>query len=143
MLHRKIIKFSTSKVLQHKLFMYKLATNKFNLYEAFKSLKARCVPGVDDHINLSFTTQLENSVCKLQKDLKSHKYKPSPNKIVYLSNLNGCRRSLGISSVRDKIVQTAFKKELELVYEPIFRDCSFGFRPKLSCHSALKRIKKK
>ena len=29
---------------------------------------------------------------------------------------------------------------LEAVYEPIFYDCSHGFRPNRSCHTALKEI---
>jgi group II intron reverse transcriptase/maturase len=91
----------------------------------------------------SYTKQLENSISKLHKDLKSHKYKPSPIKVVHIPKPNGGKRPLGISSVRDKIVQATFKKELEALYELIFRDCSFGFRPKRSCHSALKQIKKK
>ena len=138
--------FSTSSEtsnLQNNLFMYKIATDESNLYEAFKSLKAQCVPGLDGMTKASYTKQLENSISKLHKDLKSHKYKPSPIKVIHIPKPNGGKRPLGISSVRDKIVQATFKKELEALYEPIFRECSFGFRPKRSCHSALKQIKKK
>lgn len=31
---------------------------------------------------------------------------------------------------------------LEAVYEPIFLDVSHGFRPKRSCHTALKQLKR-
>jgi len=34
------------------------------------------------------------------------------------------------------------RKILEAIYEPIFRDCSFGFRPKRSCHSAIGALDK-
>jgi len=129
--------------LQKNLFMYKIATQESNLHEAFKGLKAQCAPGLDGMTKASYTKQLENSISKLHKDLKSHKYKPSPIKVIHIPKPNGGKRPLGISSVRDKIVQSTFKKELETLYEPTFRDCSFGFRPKRSCHSALKRIKKK
>ena len=125
------------------LFMYKIATQESNLHEAFKSLKAQCAPGLDGMTKAAYTKQLNNSISKLYKDLKSHKYKPSPIRVTHVPKPNGGKRPLGISSVRDKIVQSTFKKELEILYEPIFRDCSFGFRPKRSCHSALKRIKKK
>lgn len=120
-----------------------MATHENNLREAFKSLKAKCAPGLDGMTKASYTKQLENSISKLHKDLKSHKYRPSPIKVVHIPKPNGGKRPLGISSVRDKIVQATFKKELEALYELIFRDCSFGFRPKRSCHSALKQIKKK
>jgi group II intron reverse transcriptase/maturase len=134
--------FSENPISQN-LFMYKIATQESNLHEAFKSLKARCAPGLDGMTKAVYTRQLNNSILKLHKDLKSHKYKPSPIRVIHLPKPNGGKRPLGISSVRDKIVQSIFKKELEILYESIFRDCSFGFRPKRSCHSALKRIKKK
>ena len=129
--------------LQKNLFSYKIAINDTNLYEAFKSLKVQSEPGLDGMIKVSYTKQLENNISKLHKELKSHKYKPSPIRVVYVPKPRGGKRPLAISSVRDKIVQATFKKELERLYEPIFRDCSFGFRPKRSCHSALKQIKKK
>ena len=129
--------------LQKNLSLYKTAIDDTNLHEAFKSLKAQSAPGLDGMTKASYTKQLENSIFKLHKELKSHKYKPSPIKIVHVPKPRGGKRPLAISSVRDKIVQTTFKKELERLYEPIFRECSFGFRPKKSCHSALKRIKKK
>jgi group II intron reverse transcriptase/maturase len=138
--------FSTSSEnlnIQKSLSIYKTATQKSNLYKAFKNLKVKCAPGLDGIIKATYTKQLKNSIFKLHKDLKSHKYKPSPIKIIHIFKSNGGKKPLGISSVRDKIVQATFKKELEALYEPIFRDCSFGFRPNLSCHSALKRIKKK
>jgi group II intron reverse transcriptase/maturase len=129
--------------LQKNLFIYKTTIDDTNLHEAFKSLKAQAAPGIDGMTKASYTKQLENSISKLHKELKSHKYKPSPIKVVHVPKPRVGKRSLAISSVRDKIVQAAFKKELERLYEPIFRDCSYGFRPKKSCHSALKQIKKK
>jgi hypothetical protein len=133
---------STSSENQN-LSIYKIATQESNLHKAFKSLKAQGAPGLDGMTKASYTKQLNNSISKLYKDLKSHKYKPSPIRVTHVPKPNGGKRPLGISSVRDKIVQSTFKKELEILYEPIFRDCSFGFRPTYSCHSALKRIKKK
>jgi group II intron reverse transcriptase/maturase len=133
---------SENPILQN-LFMYKIAIQESNLQEAFKRLKAQCAPGLDGMAKAAYTKQLHNSIFKLYKDLKSHKYKPSPIRVIHVPKPNGGKRLLGISSVRDKIVQSTFKKELEILYEPIFRDCSFGFRPRRSCHSALKRIKKK
>ena len=138
--------FSTSSKnpnIRDNISIYKIATRKNNLHEAFKSLKTKCAPGLDGMTKANYTKQLENSVSKLHKDLKSHNYKPNPIKVVHIPKPKGGKRPLSISSVRDKIVQATFKKELEALYEPIFLDCSFGFRPKRSCHSALKQIKKK
>ena len=115
--------------LQKNLFIYKTAIDNTNLHEAFKSLKAQSAPGLADMTKASHTKQLENSISKLDKELKTHKYKPSPIRVVHVPKPKGGKRPLAISSVRDKIVQAALKKELEPLYESIFRDCSFGFRP--------------
>jgi retron-type reverse transcriptase len=50
---------------------------------------------------------------------------------------------LGIASQRDKVVQAAIFNKLEPVLENIFLDCSYGGRPNLNCHHALKSIKTK
>ena len=52
----------------------------------------------------------------------------------------GKERPLGISCFEDKIVQDALREVLEAVYEPDFRDCSYGFRPGRSAHEALRTL---
>ena len=127
-----------------KIFIYKSAIKLENLQKAFKRLKvSSSIPGIDSCIKATFKSQLGKSLEKLHRELKNQKYKPSPISVVYLVKSNGSKRPLGISSVRDKIVQAVFYEELAAVYESIFYDCSYGFRPKKSCHSALKQIKKK
>ena len=55
---------------------------------------------------------------------------------------NGKMRGLGIPSFEDKVVQGVFKEILEAIYEPKFKDFSFGFRPNRSCHDAIQRVNK-
>lgn len=123
--------------------IYKTAIQISNLEAAFKRLKGSAAPGIDGHTKAAYGRPLGKSIEKLYRDLKNQKYKPSPIKVVHIPKPKGGKRPLGISSVRDKIVQASFHKELSDIYEPKFYDCSFGFRPKKSCHSALKQIKKK
>ena len=49
-------------------------------------------------------------------------------------------RPLGISNFEDKLVQKAMQQVLESIYEPIFLECSYGFRPGKSCHDAIKAL---
>jgi group II intron reverse transcriptase/maturase len=49
-------------------------------------------------------------------------------------------RPLGIPAVRDRVAQEVIRRLLEPIFEPLFHDCSFGFRPQRSCHSAINRV---
>src|ERR1700730_5584011 len=40
----------------------------------------------------------------------------------------------------DKVVQQACKNILEAIYEPVFLDCSYGYRPNQDAHKALKAV---
>lgn len=46
-------------------------------------------------------------------------------------------RPLGVGAPREKIVHKGLQIILETIYEPDFLDCSHGFRPERSTHSAL------
>jgi RNA-directed DNA polymerase len=47
---------------------------------------------------------------------------------------------LGIPAVRDRVAQEVIRRLLEPIFEPLFHDCSFGFRPQRSCHQAMERL---
>jgi retron-type reverse transcriptase len=49
---------------------------------------------------------------------------------------------LGIPSGDDKLVQEVVRILLERIYEPVFSDYSHGFRPKRSCHTALRHLQR-
>lgn len=78
---------------------------------------------------------------KVAKQLVDGTYQFTPARQTDIPKSNGKMRTLTISSPRDKIVQKAISVILEAIWEPIFLDCSHGFRPNRSTHSALKKIK--
>lgn len=48
---------------------------------------------------------------------------------------------MGINNLEDKILMKMTQKILESIYEPLFLDCSYGFRPGQGCHDAIKDLK--
>ncbi len=50
------------------------------------------------------------------------------------------KRPLGIPTIRDRVCQQALKNRLEPIFEPLFSECSFGYRPGRSTHQAMRKI---
>jgi RNA-directed DNA polymerase len=84
---------------------------------------------------------VERVLAKLREELKSGTYRPLPARERVIPKRSGKLRSLGISTVRDRIVQTAAKLVLEPIFEAGFCPTSFGFRPDRRAQDAVEEVR--
>jgi RNA-directed DNA polymerase len=111
-----------------------------NLRACFESLDAKKATGVDGVSKAMYGQNLEANLQALHQKLCQMSYRPKPVRRVEIPKEDGSTRPLGISCIEDKIVQEMTRRILEAIYEPLFIDTSYGFRPRRSCHDALRQV---
>ena len=115
--------------------------NKALLLECFVSLKGKAASGIDKVTKADYAKDLDANLEKLVKRLHQMSYKPQPVLRVYIPKPGSQKqRPLGIPTLEDKLVQAGLVKILEAIYEQDFINDSYGFRPKRSCHDALRAL---
>lgn len=115
--------------------------SKENLRMAIKKVKQnRGAPGVDKMTVQEVEYWFEHYQEELISRIKNKQYRPMPVKRVYIPKPNGKQRPLGIPTVVDRVIQQAMLQVLTEIYEPIFSEHSYGFRPKRSAHMAMEEV---
>lgn len=108
-----------------------------NLKEINKRLDGNKALGVDKVSKEEYNSNLEENLNKLITKMKKFKYYPNPVRRVSIPKDNNKVRYLGVPSYEDKIVQGLIVEILNNIYEKVFLNCSYGFRPNRNCHLAL------
>lgn len=116
--------------------------NSKTLKESYLHQPKHKAVGVDEVTKEEYGEKLAENIDALLKRMKQFSYRPYPVRRAYIPKGNGKMRGLGVPSFEDKMVQGALKEILEAIYEPKFKEFSFGFRPGKSCHDAIQRVNK-
>lgn len=117
--------------------------NKDTLQKCFHKLDRKAARGSDGITKDQYEQNLDDHLQDLVLRMRQMSYRPSPVREVRIPKEGkaGETRPLGISNVEDKIVQRMFQQVLSAIYEPLFLECSYGFRSGRSCHDAIKALR--
>ena len=117
--------------------------NEESLKEQHRKQERGKATGVDQMTKEEYGERLEENVKDLIDRMKRLQYKPKDIRRVRIPKEGSNKlRPLGIPAYEDKIVQGVMAEILEQIYEPIFLNMSYGFRPGRSCHDAIDRLDK-
>lgn len=116
--------------------------DRSNLNSAYKRVKAnKGAPGADGMTVEEALPWLKEYGRELTESIQAGKYKPDPVRRKEIPKPDGGIRKLGIPSVKDRIVQQAVAQKLMPIYEPIFAEGSYGYRPGRSAQDAIFKIR--
>jgi RNA-directed DNA polymerase len=93
--------------------------------------KGARTPGIDGITkdDLSSAEAQHAFVQEIEQELRERSFRPSPVRRVHIPKGQGKYRPLGISTLKDRVVQMLLKMVLEPIWESDFLNCSNGFRP--------------
>jgi retron-type reverse transcriptase len=106
------------------------------LRESFGRQDGRKAPGVDGVRKEDYAEGVEARLEDLSARIRRLGYRPQPARRTYIPKGDGRMRPLGVPSFEDRLVQDRLSQILQAIWEPEFRDCSYGFRPGRSAHDA-------
>ena len=94
-------------------------------------------PGIDRMRAAELKKHLETHGLNIQAKSLAGTYVPTPVRRVEIPKPSGGVRMLGIPTVLDRFIQQLLRQALTPIFEPMFRDHSFGFRPGKSAADAM------
>jgi RNA-directed DNA polymerase len=111
-----------------------------NMLRAYKRVvRNGGAPGVDGVTVEQLGAHCREHWERTREQILNGTYKPQAIRRVEIPKPDGGTRTLGIPTVMDRMIQQAVAQALQPIFEPIFSDSSFGFRPGRSTHGAVLR----
>jgi RNA-directed DNA polymerase len=112
------------------------------LVAAWVAVKRNGGSAGSDHQSIEdFQKDLAGEIERLSEALRTGSYRPRPIRRVYIDKPGSKeKRPLGIPCVRDRVVQGALRMVVEPIFENVFVNHSYGFRPMRGCKDALREV---
>ena len=116
------------------------AADLANLDRAWKRVRANKGKGGVDGVSVDeFERKAWPEIRNIRDEMLEERYAPTAVRGVQIPKPNGGVRQLGIPTIRDRIVQQALAQVLTPMYETVFSESSYGFRPNRRAHDAVRR----
>jgi RNA-directed DNA polymerase len=112
-----------------------------SLANAIRALEAvvrnQGAAGIDGMRSTELRGHLNDHGTKIQSKLLAGKWTPSPVRRVEIPKPNGGVRKLGIPTVMDRFIQQMLRQVMTPIFDPLFSEHSYGFRPGRSAQQAV------
>ena len=122
--------------------LYDKVHSEDSLQHAYRLARSnKGAPGVDGQsFEMIEASGLEEWLSGLREELRGKTYRPQAVRRVKIPKPGGGERSLGIPTIRDRVVQTAVKLVIEPIFEADLEPNAYGYRPKRSAGDAVKKV---
>ena len=118
--------------------LFDVILSKENLNRAYKKvISNKGASGIDKVTVEELGKYIRENKEEIIKSLRNRTYFPKPVRRVYIPKSNGKQRPLGIPTALDRTIQQAIAQPISDIYEKVFSEHSYGFRPNRSCHDAI------
>lgn len=132
------------RAMQHPNEKFNSLLGKVYSYEglqgSFRKQSRKKAPGIDGIRKNDYEVEVEKRLTELSAKIRRMAYRPQSVRRTYIPKTNGGERPLGIPSFEDRLVQDRAAQVLSAIWEPEFRNSSYGYRPKRGAHDALKAV---
>jgi RNA-directed DNA polymerase len=109
-----------------------------NLLQAWKAVRRnKGAAGVDGRTIDDTRRHLKQHWPVIKEKLLAGSYRPAAVRCVTIPKQNGGKRTLGIPTVQDRLIQQAMLQVLSAALDGTMSDHSYGFRPGRSAHDAI------
>jgi RNA-directed DNA polymerase len=114
--------------------------NRANFEVAYHAINKNAAVGEDGVTYHEYGENLAQNLADLELRLKEKRYLAKLVRRVFIPKSNGKQRPLGVPALEDKIVQYVVREILQALFESLFLDCSYAYRPHRSARQAVEKL---